>query len=46
MVKLSTIKVLFVFAVLIAVAFLFMKKHVSEYYEGPMTIVVDTPAHD
>lgn len=42
MVRLSSIKVVFVVMLLVLAAFLFMKNNISNYYEGPMTISQNT----
>ena len=38
MIRVSTIKVVFVVMLLVIVGFLFMKNNISNYYERPMTI--------
>ena len=42
MVRLSSIKVVFVVMLLVLTAFLFVKNNISKYYEGPMTISQNT----
>ena len=42
MVRLSSIKIVFVVMLLVLTAFLFMKNSISTYYEGPMTISQNT----
>ena len=44
MIRVSTIKVVFVVMLLVIVGFLFMKNNISNYYERPMTIR-STPSH-
>jgi hypothetical protein len=38
MIRVSTIKVVFVVMLLVIIAFLFMKNNISDYYDRPITI--------